>query len=117
METLKTVLECAADVKYHDDLALLHKNLSVILRVISCTEKIRLEEFSQLTKDTSLLIARKYPWVEINYTLQRKRIRRIIGRGSREFQQVHQALCRALLTKNFFRCPAYGCSGTWVGAK
>ena len=62
------ILACVAD-KYKDTVTLLHKNLSVILRVVSSSVEVEYESLGKLTKDTSLLIANKLPWVSVNFTL------------------------------------------------
>ena len=66
--SLPIILSCV-ETKHKDDVAILHKNLSCILRIISSSDHVNLEKFKTLLLDTSLHIARKFPWVEINYTL------------------------------------------------
>ena len=67
-ESCDMVVACVAE-KYKDTVRLLHKNLSVILRVISSSREVNCEKLSKLTTETSLLIAEKLPWVSVNYTL------------------------------------------------
>ena len=47
----------------------LHKNLSAILRLLSCEEKINVHKYQKLVTETSLLIAHNFHWSQINYTL------------------------------------------------
>ena len=47
----------------------LHKNISVILRIISSNDRVHLDLFKALTLETSLVIAQHLKWVQINYTL------------------------------------------------
>ena len=47
----------------------LHRNLSAIFRVISCTRKVDMVKFEQLTQETSIHIAENFRWARINYTL------------------------------------------------
>ena len=65
---LPTILQCVPS-KYKDDVHNLHKNLSAALRVISSTSEVNIPLFDNLLKETSLLLSRKYGWVQINYTL------------------------------------------------
>ena len=67
-KSLPTILACVK-TKYQDDLSKLHKNISSALRIISSTDRVMLDNFKTLLLDTSLRIAQKFPWVEINYTL------------------------------------------------
>ena len=67
-KSLPCILNCV-DEKYHENLKILHKNMSVILRIISATDSVNVAEFQELLKETSLHIATAYPWVKINYTL------------------------------------------------
>ena len=55
--------------KHRSDIAELHKNLGAILIIICCTQKIDVSVFRELTRATNLLILRKFPWAEINFTL------------------------------------------------
>ena len=56
--TLPTILSCVPP-KYHNVVSHLHKNLSVILRVISSNDRVHLDLFEALTLETSLVIARQ----------------------------------------------------------
>ena len=67
-ETRDVIVNCVED-KYKETVACLHKNLSVILRVISSTGEVNCVKLEEITTETSLLIAEKLPWVSLNYTL------------------------------------------------
>ena len=67
-KTWKHVLSCVPE-KYAATVTTLHQNLSCILRIISSTEYVNLDAYKQLTESTSLLLAEKLKWVNINYTL------------------------------------------------
>ena len=67
-KSVETILQ-VIEPQYQDTIITLHKNLSVIFRIMSCTQKVDVEAYRQLTVETSLLIARKLNWVEINFTL------------------------------------------------
>ena len=67
-KNLKYILMCVNE-KYHDDVSLLHKNLSCIMRIISSTQPVNTYSFNALVKKTSLHIANKFDWVQINFTL------------------------------------------------
>ena len=62
------IVECVP-LKYKEHIRQLHKNLSVILQIISCTGEVDCEELEKLTLETSFLIAEKFKWVDINFTL------------------------------------------------
>lgn len=65
---LPAILLCVPS-KYKEDVHILHKNLSAALRVISSTDDVNISLFDNLLKETSLLLSRKFGWVQINYTL------------------------------------------------
>ena len=67
-EFLPTILELVLP-KYQEDVSTLHKNLSAIFRIISCTKKVDMVKYEALILETSLHIAKKFPWIQINYTL------------------------------------------------
>ena len=50
------------DEKYQSDLSLLHKNLGVLLRVISSKDQVCIDTYAELVKNTSLLITQSYPY-------------------------------------------------------
>ena len=62
------IVDCV-EGKYKEVIQRLHKNISVILRLMSSTEQIDCEKYSTFCKETSLIIAVELPWVEQNYTL------------------------------------------------
>ena len=55
--------------KYHKPVLRLHLLLGTILRVISGTSQVNIEDFDNICKEASLLIAIDFKWVQINYTL------------------------------------------------
>ena len=57
-ESCDKIIACVAD-KYKDTVSTLHKNLSVILRVISSTNEVKCQKLEVLTNHTTLLIAEK----------------------------------------------------------
>ena len=59
------------DPKYKNIIRELHANLSIILRVILCTHQVDIIKFESLVKQTSILIAQKLPWAQLNWTLHR----------------------------------------------
>ena len=66
--SLPATLMCVS-IKYKHDVSRLHKNLSTILRIISSQDRVHTEMYSKLLTETSFLIARKFMWVQINFTL------------------------------------------------
>ena len=67
-ESRDFVVACVAE-KYKGTINCLHKNLSVILRVLSSTKEVNCEKLRDITTETSLLIAEKLPWVSLNHTI------------------------------------------------
>ena len=67
-EVADVVVDCVQD-KYKEDIRLLHQYLSVILRVIASWEWVNCVKFEAFSKKTSTLIAEKFPWVDLNWTL------------------------------------------------
>ena len=57
-ESRNEIVACVVD-KYKDTVSILHKNLSVILRVISSTEEVNFQKLEVLKNETSLLLAEK----------------------------------------------------------
>ena len=47
----------------------LHLKLSALLCLLSCAEHIKVDVFDQLVKETMLLLAEKFPWARLNFTL------------------------------------------------
>ena len=68
MKSLPTILDCV-DERFKENLAVLHKNLSVILHIISSEEKVQLNDLEHLLLETSVHIATQFSWVQIKYTL------------------------------------------------
>ena len=59
-ESCDKIVACVAD-KYKDTVITSHKNLSVILRVISSTKEVNCQKLDVLIYHTTLLIAEKLP--------------------------------------------------------
>ena len=55
--------------KYHKSVLRLHLLLGTIIRVISGTSQDNIEDFENICKEASLLIATDIKWIKINYTL------------------------------------------------
>jgi hypothetical protein len=51
------------------DVLTLHRNLSVILGVVSSQGSVDLPAYQELVQETSLLLARKFSWSRLNWTL------------------------------------------------
>ena len=66
---LKQLLNKKHNIKHKDNIILLHKQLSIILRVISCTRMIDTVKFKAHCKQTMLTITNHFPWAKINHTL------------------------------------------------
>ena len=47
----------------------LHKKLSIILRIFSCTRKIDVEKFKQYCKEKMTNTSKNFPWALLNHTL------------------------------------------------
>ena len=61
--------QAVVPAQHHQALLELHRDLGVILRIMSCTGKVDVMGFRKLTKETNLLIIREFPWAEKNFTL------------------------------------------------
>ena len=55
--------------KHKENLLKLHHQISIILRIISCTRKIDVKKFSAHCEETMVNIATNFPWVLLNHTL------------------------------------------------
>ena len=66
---LRPVLEELISENYRDNALLLHLQLSSILRIVSCTAKVDIDKYEELTKKTGLNLAVNFPWVRLNYTM------------------------------------------------
>ena len=55
--------------KYKQNVLLLHKQLSAVMRIISSQRKVDVDLFEQLCMDISLNIVDNFPWVRLNHTL------------------------------------------------
>ena len=66
---IKELLSSRINMKYQEDMLKLHEQLSIVLRIISCTRKINVPLFEQHCEETCLNIAINFPWALINHTL------------------------------------------------
>ena len=48
---------------------LLHFQISIILRIVSCQRKIKIDKFQELCNNATLKIITNMPWAQINHTL------------------------------------------------
>ena len=55
--------------KHKDNILQLHKQISIILLIISCTRKIDVKKFDEHYKETMINIASNFPWILLNHTL------------------------------------------------
>ena len=67
-ETIDVIKELS-DEKHKEWLVSLHRQLSIVLSVVSSTRKIDLTKFKRLCYETSLNISNHFPWVSVNHTL------------------------------------------------
>ena len=63
------LLSSRCNKKHKENVLTLHKQLSVILRIVSCTRKIHLERYERHCKETMMNIAQNFPWCKLNHTL------------------------------------------------
>ncbi len=63
------LLSTRCNMKHQENMRTLHKQLSVILRIVSCTRKINLERYERHCKETMMNIAQNFPWCKLNHTL------------------------------------------------
>ena len=66
---LKNLLSKQHNKKHLENILKLHNQLSLVLRVISCTQKIDVPKFSKHCKETMSHIIDHFPWVSLNHTL------------------------------------------------
>ena len=66
---LEELLSKANNKKHQQNVILLHKQLSIVLRVISCTRRIDTDKFSRHCQQTIDTIVQKFPWVRLCDTL------------------------------------------------
>ena len=66
---LRPVLEELIPDKYKENALLLHVQLSAVLRLVSCTEKLDMIKYKELCKQIGLNLANNFPWVRLNHTL------------------------------------------------
>ena len=66
---IEELLSSTHNKKHKDAMTKLHKQLSIILRIVSCTRKIDVDKFEPHCKQTMLNIANNFPWALLNHTL------------------------------------------------
>ena len=66
---LKAMLSKSHNMKHRDAILKLHNQLSIVLRIISCTRLINIEKYKQHVQDTMKNITTNFPWAKLNHTL------------------------------------------------
>ena len=66
---INDLLATRSSRKHQANILKLHKQMSIILRIISCTRKIDVKKFDEHCKETMINIASNFPWVLLNHTL------------------------------------------------
>ena len=66
---IEKLLDDACNRKHKDNMLKLHKQLSIILHIVSCTKKINVEKYEEHCKETMINIAKNFPWANLNHTL------------------------------------------------
>ena len=66
---VKDLLSKQHNKKHQENVLRLHNQLSLILRVISCTRRIAVPKFASHCKETMNTIIDCFPWVRLNHTL------------------------------------------------
>ena len=66
---LRELLSKKNNIKHQESIIKLHRQLSMILRVVSCTREINLDKFQSHCKETMNHMVTKFPWVKLNHTL------------------------------------------------
>lgn len=67
-ELIDTLKKLMPD-KHRENILNLHRQISVILAVVSSTRKVNIERFKELCDETSFNICENFSWVRINHTL------------------------------------------------
>ena len=65
---LKDLLSKRHNLKHQENTLKLHSQLSIALRVISCSRRINVKEFDNHCKETMMTICNHFPWVRQNIT-------------------------------------------------
>ena len=55
---------------YKDSMLLLHSQVSIILHIVSCQRKIKIDKFQELCNNATLNIITNMPWAPISHTFQ-----------------------------------------------
>ena len=63
---------------YKDSMLLLHSQISIILRIVSCQRKIKIDNFQELCNNATLNIITNMPWAQINHTFMESFIIQLI---------------------------------------
>ena len=66
---LKDLLNKKYNQKHQENILKLHCQLSIVLRIISCSRRINVKEFDKHCKETMMTICNHFPWVRLNNTL------------------------------------------------
>ena len=66
---ISNLLNTRCNKKHKENMLRLHKQLSIILRIVSCTRKIDVQKYEQHCKETMINIARNFPFAKLNHTL------------------------------------------------
>ena len=66
---IEDLLSKVNNKKYQENLLKLHHQLSIILRIVSCTRKIDVEKFAKHCEETMVNIATNFKWALLNHTL------------------------------------------------
>lgn len=68
-ELAPTLQELVDDTNTRSDVLSLHRKISAVLRIISCDRKIDLDEYSRLVTKIGVILAEKFSWAKLNFTL------------------------------------------------
>ena len=62
-------IEKLVDDKHKENLMILHRQLSTVLSIVSCTRKVDVMKFKALCDEASLNLCDNFSWVLLNHTL------------------------------------------------
>ena len=65
---INVISELCTD-RHRESLLLLHKQLSVIMRVVTSKRKVDMEKYSQIIYDFNMNVTQNFPWVVLCHTL------------------------------------------------
>ena len=69
LPVIESLLNKANNQKHKENLMKLHHQLSIILRIVSCTRKIDVQKFAEHCEETMVNIATNFKWALLNHTL------------------------------------------------